>query len=672
MADLEKMKQEVIEQIEEIVQIEFQKNIEAADTKELHYAISRAVIDVISPLWKESYNADVRKAYYFSAEYLIGRMIFHNLHALGIINEVTAMLEERGADIVALQNVGAAVIGNGGLGRLAACFLDSATVMEVPLQGYGIKYRYGLFYQKIENGFQVETVDDWHSETYPWLIRREQDSVIVNFSGQAVRAVPYDMPMIGYKSSMVNTLRLWQAEAVHEFDFQKFNAGDYFGSVQEKNEAEMITYVLYPNDSTQAGKELRLKQQYFFASASLKDMLRGYQHMYTVKELEQFVEKTSIQLNDTHPVVAIPEFIRLLMDDDMEFEDAFEIAGEIFNYTNHTIMSEALERWDIWIFKKLLPDVYKVIEKINKRLLDEIGDSPDRHRLEIIHNGEVHMARLAVYCCAHVNGVAYIHSEILKNREMKEWYNLYPEKFQNKTNGVAPRRWLVLSNRELSALIKSKIGDGWVTDFDQIRKLEEYIGDDDFVRAFNDVKYKRKLKLAEYIKMRDGFIINPDAIFDIQAKRMHEYKRQLLNAFAILDLYFRIKDGQLENLPPVNFIFAAKAAPGYYIAKAIIKFINEVAELIANDDQAKKRLGVFFVSNYDVPYAEKLIGAADISEQISTAGTEASGTGNMKFMMNGAVTLGTYDGANVEIFQQAGEEHNYVFGARGRTGEDGG
>ncbi len=664
MADTEKRKFEVMKQIEYIIQFEFQKELKDADTRELHYAISRAVIEEIAPRWKAEHDATHRKAYYFSAEYLIGRMVYHNLHALGILNEIALMLEDRGGDIAELQNLTAAVIGNGGLGRLAACFLDSAVVHDVPLNGYGIKYRYGLFYQKIENGFQVESVDDWHSDTNPWFIRREMDSVTVAFRGQTVRAVPYDMPVIGYQSERINNLRLWQAEAINEFDFQKFNSGDFSGAVQEKNEAEMITYVLYPNDSTQAGKELRLKQQYFFASASLKDLLRNCRHMYTVRELEQFVERTSIQLNDTHPVVAIPEFIRLLMEDDIEFEDAFLMAGEIFNYTNHTVMSEALERWDIWLFKKLLPEVYKVIVKINKRLMDEIGDSPDKDKLEIIHNGEIHMARLAVYCCAHINGVAYIHTEILKNRELKEWYDRYPEKFLNKTNGVAQRRWVTLSNRELAGLITSRIGDGWIKDFSQIKEIEQFIDDDEFVREFNEVKYKRKLKLVEYIRKRDKLEVNPNTVFDIHAKRLHEYKRQLLNAFAVMDLYFRIKDGQLENLPPATFIFAAKAAPGYYIAKAIIKFINEISSLIANDEMVRDKLAVFFVSNYDVPYAEKLIPAADISEQISTAGTEGSGTGNMKFMMNGAVTLGTVDGANVEIFQHAGEENNYVFGAR--------
>ncbi len=665
--DVNKAKEEVFKSIEEIIRMEFQKGLNDVNKKELNFAVSRAVVDYVSLQWRRCFEEDVRRAYYFSAEYLIGRMVFHNLHALGIINEVNAMLNQRGMDLAELQDVEAevAVIGNGGLGRLAACFLDSAAVLGKPLTGYGIKYRYGLFYQKIENGFQVEVVDDWDSDTNPWFMRRDSESVEVSFANQTVRAVPFDMPVIGYHSSQVNTLRLWQAEAINEFDFQKFNDGDYAGAVEEKNRAEMITHVLYPNDNTLAGKRLRLKQQYFFTSASLQDMLRHYRQKHPMGDMERFVENTSIQLNDTHPVVAIPELIRLLMAGECDFEEAFGIAQEIFNYTNHTIMSEALERWDIGLFRDLLPDVYSVIEKINARLIKEIGENcPERDKLEILHNGEIHMARMAVYCSSYVNGVAYIHTELLKNREMHEWYQRYPERFLNKTNGVAPRRWLALCNRELAGLLNQKIGDGWIKDFSQISNMEKFIEDAAFVMKFNEIKLTRKKKLAQYIKKRDGFEVNPRTIFDIQVKRLHEYKRQLLNAFSIMDMYFKIKDGELNLSHPVSFIFGSKAAPGYYNAKSIIKYINEVGELLERDEDVKGKLAVYFVSNYDVPYAEKLIPAADVSEQISTAGTEASGTGNMKFMMNGAVTLGTYDGANVEIFREAGEENNYVFGAR--------
>ncbi len=667
MHDVSQAKDEVFKSIEEIAHLEYQKDLWNLTKKELNFAVCRAVIDYVSRDWRHCVDAQVRRAYYFSAEYLIGRMVFHNLHALGIINEVNAMFNQRGMDLAELQDVEAAVavIGNGGLGRLAACFLDSATVLEKPLMGYGIKYRYGLFYQKIENGFQVEVVDDWDSDTNPWFMRRESESLTVEFSNQTVRAVPYDMPVVGYKAKQINTLRLWQAEAINEFDFQKFNSGDYAGAVEEKNKAEMITHVLYPNDNTLVGKRLRLKQQYFFSSASIQDMLRKYRMQHPMGGMERFVENTAIQLNDTHPVVAIPELIRLLMEDGIAFEEAFGIAQKIFNYTNHTIMSEALERWEIGLFRDLLPDVYAIIEKINERLLTEIGlNSPDRDAMEILHNGEIHMARMAVYSSSYVNGVAYIHTELLKKREMKEWYAHYPERFLNKTNGVAQRRWLALCNRELAGLITQKIGDGWIKDFSQIKRIEKFIEDDAFVMKFNEIKLARKKKLAQYIRKRDGFEVPPRTIFDIQVKRLHEYKRQLLNAFSIMDLYFRMKDGEITLSHPVSFIFGSKAAPGYYIAKSIIKYINEIGELLANDDEIKDKLAVYFVSNYDVPYAEKIFPAADISEQISTAGTEASGTGNMKFMMNGAVTLGTFDGANVEIFREAGEENNYVFGAR--------
>ncbi len=660
----EERKKHTLHRIEEVLRTVFLKELGEASAKELEYAVSRAVSELVTSAWKEGFLGEGRKAYYLSAEYLIGRMVYHNLHALGLIKEMKALLREQGVNFSAMQDVEAAVIGNGGLGRLAACFMDSAAVTGVPLMGYGIKYRYGLFYQKIENGFQVEVVDDWKSDTNPWFFRKDGEAVIVSYAGQKVRAVPFDMPVIGYRSDKVNNLRLWQAEAIQEFDFQRFNNADYHGSVDERLSAEMITFVLYPNDAMEEGKILRLKQQYFFSSASIQDMLNRYWKTHHAKDMEQFVAQTAIQLNDTHPVVAIPEFIRLVTNRGTSFEDAFLMAGDIFSYTNHTIMAEALERWDKRFFKDLLPDVYSIIKKINKRLLKEFGGDEDISEIEIIHNDQIHMARLAVYCCAYVNGVAEIHTDLLKYRELKAWYKRYPEKFQNKTNGVAQRRWIALSNREFASLITEKIGDGWVKDFSQIAGIEPYIGDDGFVAAFGKVKHQRKVKLAKYIKRRDGFKVDPRTVFDIQIKRLHEYKRQLLNAFSIMDFYFRMKDGELKDLPAITFIFGSKAAPGYYIAKAIIKYINEVARLIDSDPDIKGRMAVYFVSNYDVPYAEKLFPAADISEQISTAGTEASGTGNMKFMMNGAVTLGTFDGANVEIFRAAGEENNYVFGAR--------
>ncbi|MEA5004534.1 MAG: glycogen/starch/alpha-glucan phosphorylase [Christensenella sp.] len=651
-----------LERIEHIVQDDMQKQLCDTTAAELNAAIAQAVIEEISPAWNAERDAQKRKAYYFSAEYLIGRMVFNNIYALGWLKELKAELLARGVDIKKMEDIEDAATGNGGLGRLAACFLDSAATLGLPLVGYGIKYKNGLFRQKFEDGFQVEVADDWKSDTDPWFLRKEDESVIVRFHGQEIKAVPYDMPVIGFEGGQVNTLRLWQAEALREFDFQKFNDGDYAGAVAEKNSAEMITRVLYPNDSTQEGKELRLKQEYFFTSASLKDLLRRYKRDYEC-DMRDFAKYHTIQLNDTHPVIAIPEFIRLMGEEGVDFEDAFLMARDVFAYTNHTIMAEALETWNIDLFRTLLPKLYEIVVLINDRLLAEIGDR-NKDELEILCGGAVHMARLAVYCSKKVNGVAAIHTELLKEKVLCNWYEWFPERFLNKTNGVTQRRWLALCDPELAELISEKIGWGWVKDLEQIRGIEPYIGDDSFVRRFNEAKQVRKDKLALYIYKRDKIAVRADSVFDIQIKRLHEYKRQLLNAFSILDIYFRLKSGELTDFPQTTFLFGSKAAPGYYIAKGIIKFINEIGRMIENDPAVNDILQVVFVSNYDVSYAEKLVTAADISEQISTAGMEASGTGNMKFMMNGAVTLGTYDGANIEIVQQAGEENNYIFGAR--------
>ncbi|BDF59718.1 alpha-1,4 glucan phosphorylase [Christensenellaceae bacterium] len=651
-----------LERVEHIMNDDMQKQLCDASVMELHAALAKAVIEEVSPAWNKERDSQKRKAYYFSAEYLIGRMVFNNLYALGWLKELKEELLGLGVDIKKLEDVEDAAIGNGGLGRLAACFLDSAATMGLPLIGYGIKYKNGLFRQKIENGFQVEVADDWKSDTDPWFLRREDESVTVSFRGQDVKAVPYDMPVIGYGGRQVNTLRLWQAEALCEFDFQKFNNGDYAGAVEEKNNAEMITRVLYPNDSTYEGKQLRLKQEYFFTSASLKDLLRTYRRDYAC-DIRDFAKYHAIQLNDTHPVIAIPELIRLLGKEGVEFEDAFLIARNVFSYTNHTIMAEALETWNIDLFREMLPELYEIVVLINDRLLAEAGGR-DVCELEILHNGAVHMARLAVYASQKVNGVAAIHTELLKEKVLHNWYEWFPERFSNKTNGVTQRRWLALCDPELSELISEKIGWGWVKDFGQIREIEPFIGDDDFVRRFNQAKQVRKDKLAQYIYKRDKIAVRSDSVFDIQIKRLHEYKRQLLNAFSIVDIYFRLKSGELTDFPRTTFIFGSKAAPGYYIAKGIIKYINEISRVVSEDPAVNDVLQVVFVSNYDVSYAEKLVPAADISEQISTAGTEASGTGNMKFMMNGAVTLGTYDGANVEIVREAGFENNYIFGAR--------
>ena len=538
---------------------------------------------------------------------------------------------------------------------------------EVPLDGYGIFYRYGLFKQLIKDGYQVEVADDWLKYPDPWCTRREDQSQIVKFADSTVVAVPYDMAIIGYGTKNVNTLRLWQAEPVEGFDFIAFNEGRYDDAVKNKNNCENISKVLYPNDNSYEGKILRFKQQYFFSSASLQDIIRRYKKKYGT-DFSHFAEMNTIQLNDTHPVISIPELIRLLGLEGVGFDEAFDIAQKVFNYTNHTVMSEALEKWDTGLVKMIVPEVYGLIERINERQWNDLKyKGVEEHNINamgIIRDDKIHMARLAMYVSSYVNGVAWIHTEILKNDVLKEWYWVYPERFQNKTNGITQRRWLGLCNPELSDLITEKVGsDEWLVDLDKISVLNDCL-DAKTINKFNKIKAKKKVQLAEYIKKMDGFDVNPDTIFDVQVKRLHEYKRQLLNAFSIMAIYFRIKEGKLPNWTPTTFIFGAKAAPGYARAKAIIKYITQIANLVNNDPDTKDLLQVFFISNYNVSYAEKIVVAADISEQTSTAGLEASGTGNMKFMLNGAVTLGTWDGANIEIAECAGVENEYIFGAR--------
>ena len=637
-------------------------------TPQLHLVLGKAVMGEIAENWSKSKKKhnEGRRAYYFSAEFLMGRMIYNNLYCAGILDEVKELLKSKGIDINQFEDIEDAALGNGGLGRLAACFLDSAATQEVPLDGYGIFYRYGLFKQLIKDGYQVEVADDWLKHPDPWCTRREDQAQIVKFADSTVVAIPYDMAIIGYGTKNINTLRLWQAEPVEGFDFIAFNEGRYDDAVKNKNNCENISKVLYPNDNSYEGKILRLKQQYFFSSASLQDIIRRYKNKYG-NDFSQFAEMTAIQLNDTHPVVSIPELIRLLQNEGVSFDEAFDIAQKTFSYTNHTVMSEALEKWDTGLMKMIIPEVYAIIERINERQWHDLKykgvDEYNINAMRIIWDGKVHMARLAMYVSSYVNGVAWIHTEILKNDVLKEWYWVYPERFQNKTNGITQRRWLGLCNPELASFITDRIGSGWLKDMSKMDKLDAFINEDS-IKEFNKIKYAKKKQLAAYIKKMDGVEVNPKFIFDIQVKRLHEYKRQLLNAFSIMWLYFRIKSGQLPNFQPTCFIFGAKAAPGYKRAKAIIKYINEIANLVNNDPDTKDKLQVVFVSNYNVSYAEKLVVAADISEQTSTAGTEASGTGNMKFMFNGAVTLGTYDGANVEIAQQAGEENEYIFGGR--------
>lgn len=637
--------------------------------QEIHNALGNAVMEYASENWQKSKNAHLnsRRACYFSMEFLVGRAVFNNLLCLGIYDETEAVLNEMGKSLSELEEIEDAALGNGGLGRLAACFLDSAASLDLPLDGYGIRYKYGLFKQGIENGFQTETADNWTKYGDPWSVRHDEETVEVKFNGQTVKAVPYDMPIFGCKTNHVSTLRLWQSEAINEFDFNLFNQQKYTEASLEKNSAEDISRVLYPNDDTREGKKLRLKQQYFFCSASLQDITK--KHFDRFGSLENISDSITIQLNDTHPVISIPEFIRILVNSGMDFERAFAITKKVFNYTNHTVMPEALEKWECGLVEELLPEVYSIILQINEKLIAEMfakeKTSEEIEKIKIVRNGLVNMADMAVYCSSYVNGVAEIHTEILKDTVLADWYKLYPERFQNKTNGITQRRWLALCNKELSDLITELLGsDKWITNLDELKKLSGYAEDEEVINRFMNIKKNNKKALADYIQKNEGITIDPHSIFDIQIKRLHEYKRQLLNAFSILYIYFGIKSGEIINMNPVTFIFGAKSAPGYRRAKGIIKFINEIAKLVDNDEEVSRYVKIVFVSNYNVSYAEKLIPAADVSEQISTAGTEASGTGNMKLMLNGAVTLGTYDGANIEIVQEAGEENNYIFGAR--------
>ena len=644
-------------------------DIAHATPKQLHNAVSRAVMTDIIPYWnecEERHNSK-RRAYYLSAEFLMGRAVFNNLYCAGLLDEAKAIFAENGADLACLEEVEDAALGNGGLGRLAACFLDSAASCDIALNGYGIRYKYGLFKQGISNGFQTESADAWLDYGDAWSVRAEEDSVVVEFAGEAVKAVPYDVPIIGFKMKSINTLRLWQAESLTGFDFKKFDDQDYNGASQSDIDADAINDVLYPNDNTEKGRKLRLKQQYFFVSASVQDIVRRYKRKYG-DDFSHFAECYAVQLNDTHPTVAIPELIRILMfKEGMGFKDAFDIAQKTFNYTNHTVMGEALEKWYIPLFKSVLPTIYEIIVLIDSYLakfLTNAGKAAQIPSMKIIDGDLIHMARMAVFGTAHTNGVAQLHTDILKNDVLKDWYELFPDRFQNKTNGITPRRWLGLCNPELSALITEKIGEGWETDLTRLSELKKYVDDQSVIDRFNSIKREKKEQLCKYLKEHEGVDVTPDWCFDVQVKRLHEYKRQLLNAFSIMDLYYQIKDNKLPDLQPTCFIFGAKAAPAYRRAKGIIKYINEIAKLVNNDPDTKDKLKVVFVSNYNVSYAEKIIPAADISEQISTAGLEASGTGNMKLMLNGAVTLGTFDGANVEIVEEAGWENEYIFGAR--------
>lgn len=667
----------IIKDAKIISKAKYQKELNELKHFELHDVISTAFLSAIADNWKKSKEKHIsgRCAYYFSAEFLVGRLVFNNLAAKELLNDVENELKELGTSLDLLEETEDAALGNGGLGRLAACFLDSAATLNKPLMGYGIRYKYGLFKQEISDGFQIEQVDDWTRYGDPWSVRHEDEAVRVDFKGMSVRAVPYDMPVVGFRTDNVGTLRLWQSEALEPFDFEMFNEQKYDKSVALKNRAEDISRVLYPNDDTNEGKKLRLKQQYFFSSASLQDIIRNYKK-YHGTDFTQFADFVTVQLNDTHPVISIPELIRLLTENEgLEFDAAFEITRNVFNYTNHTVMQEALEKWDLKIIRDTVPQVVDIIKKLDKKLKKELAKTglskSDAEKIYIIQDKRVHMAYLAVFCSKYVNGVAEIHTEILKNSVLKSWYEVYPEKFQNKTNGITQRRWLYLCNPELSALITELLGtDSWIKNLDKLRNLTKFADDKAVIERFAEIKQEKKNQLARFINAKDGISVNPDTVFDIQIKRLHEYKRQLLNILAILELYFEIKEGTIADFEPTTFIFGAKSAPGYARAKGIIKLINEVAKLIEKDEKVSKYIKVVFIKDYNVSYAEKLVAAADVSEQISTAGTEASGTGNMKLMLNGAVTLGTFDGANIEIVREAGEENNYIFGATVEKIED--
>ena len=691
MIDKQFEKEEFKKSVKENVKFLYRKTLEEATQEQIFQAVSYTVKDVIIDNWLKSQKAyekqDPKIVYYMSMEFLMGRALGNNLINLGAYGEVKEALEELGLDINCIEDQEPdPALGNGGLGRLAACFLDSLATLNYCAYGCGIRYRYGMFKQEIRDGYQVEAPDNWLKNGYPFELRRPEYAKEVHFGGyvrvewdpvknenkfihegyQAVKAVPYDMPITGYNNDVVNTLRIWDAEPIVDFNLDSFDKGDYHNAVEQENLARTIVEVLYPNDNHMAGKELRLKQQYFFVSASLQAAIDKYKK--THDDITKLHEKVVFQMNDTHPTVAVAELMRLLMDQEgLGWDQAWDITTKCCAYTNHTIMSEALEKWPIELFSRLLPRVYQIIEEINRRFILEIqqkypGNFEKIKKMAIIYDGQVKMAHLAIVAGYSVNGVARLHTEILKNQELKDFYEMMPEKFNNKTNGITQRRFLAHGNPLLADWVTDKIGPDWITDLSQISKLKVYADDDKALQEFMTIKFKNKERLAKYILEHNGVEVDPHSIFDIQVKRLHEYKRQLLNILHVIYLYNQIKAHPEMDFYPRTFIFGAKASAAYARAKKIIKLINCVADVVNNDASINGKLKVVFIENYRVSNAEIIFAAADVSEQISTASKEASGTGNMKFMLNGAPTLGTMDGANVEIVQEVGEENAFIFG----------
>ena len=672
------------------VKLLFRKTIEEADNQQIFQGVAYAVKDIMIDKWMATHKAyekqDAKTVYYMSMEFLMGRALGNNMINIMAYDKIKEILEEFGLDINIIEDQEPdAALGNGGLGRLAACFLDSLATLEYPAYGCGIRYRYGMFKQEIKDGYQIEQPDNWLKNGNPFELKRSEYATEIKFGGyvrsyndefgkekfvienyRSVMAIPYDIPIIGYGNNTVNTLRIWDAEAIQTFNLDSFDKGDYQKAIEEQNLARNIVEVLYPNDNHYAGKELRLKQQYFFISASVQTAVAKYKRKHD--DIKKFAQKVAFQLNDTHPTVAIAELMRILMDQEgLNWDDAWKVTSHTCAYTNHTIMSEALEKWPIELFSKLLPRIYQIVEEINRRFIEQIkakypGNQEKIRKMAVIYDGQVKMANMAIVAGYSVNGVAKLHTQILEKQELKDFYEMMPEKFNNKTNGITQRRFLLHANPLLSAWVTDKIGDEWITNLEHLKKLKPYADDLTCQKEFMQIKYQNKVRLVKYIKEHNNIDVDPSSIFDVQTKRLHEYKRQLLNILHVMYLYNKLKQNPDMDMVPRTFIFGAKAAAGYKIAKLTIKLINNVGNVINNDKSINNKIKVVFIEDYRVSNAEIIFAAADVSEQISTASKEASGTGNMKFMLNGAITLGTMDGANVEIVEEVGQENAVIFG----------